>query len=92
MYPRLAMESLSHNILCKNQSEIYCMVASVLLKMKTFKYHASIVNLAHHKFKQCFHRFPFRDFTTELDRGLDPQKVSQGAHGILNRDGLALNL
>jgi hypothetical protein len=45
---QLAMRRLTTISCIKNQSEIYCIIPSVLLKMKRFKYHASIV-----EFKKC---------------------------------------
>ena len=36
----------------KNQSEIYCIIPSLLLKVKRLKYYASIVNFVHYKISQ----------------------------------------
>ncbi len=44
MYHRLALKRLTAISWVRNQFEIYCIVPSVLLKIKRFKYHAIMVD------------------------------------------------
>jgi len=46
---RLARRRLTTTSCVKNQSEIYCIVPSRLLKMGRLNYHASIVDLGYNK-------------------------------------------